>query len=144
MSVQASIPVKRVITFGTFDMFHVGHLRLLERARALGDWLAVGISTDNLTLAKKQRPPIHGEAERLAIVRALRMVDLVFREESLEAKRSYIKVYRADVLVMGDDWKGRFDDLRDVCRVEYLPRTPSISTTVTIERITHLRSPSKT
>lgn len=126
----------RVITFGTFDMFHVGHLRLLERARALGDWLAVGVSTDALTVAKKQRSPIHSQLERRAIVEALKVVDLTFWEEALEAKRGYIQQYKADLLIMGDDWKGRFDDLGDVCRVEYLPRTPSISTTVTIERIT--------
>jgi choline-phosphate cytidylyltransferase len=127
--------MKRVITFGTFDIFHVGHLRILERARALGDWLAVGVSTDALTLSKKKRPPVYSGEERLAIVQALKAVDLVFWEESLEAKRDYIQRYGADVLVMGDDWRGRFDDLRDICRVEYLPRTPSISTTVTIERI---------
>jgi choline-phosphate cytidylyltransferase len=131
--------MKRVITFGTFDMFHLGHLRILERARSLGDCLIVGVSTDALTVAKKGRLPIHLQDERFAIVAALRMVDEVFWEESLEAKRGYVERYRADVLVMGDDWAGRFDDLGDLCEVKYLPRTPSISTSATIERVSLLR-----
>jgi choline-phosphate cytidylyltransferase len=127
--------MKRVITFGTFDLFHLGHLSILERARELGDWLVVGVSTDELNRGKKGRPPVYSETERMRIVRALRVVDAVFPEESLERKRQYIRDYQADILVMGDDWTGRFDDLRDVCSVVYLPRTPSISTTATIERI---------
>lgn len=125
----------RVITFGTFDMFHVGHLNILERARALGTHLTVGVSTDDLTAVKKGRPPIHGFAERTRIVRALRCVDAVFAEESLERKRDYVVGHRASILVMGDDWAGRFDALRDVCEVVYLARTPSVSTTAVIERI---------
>ena len=125
----------RVITFGTFDVFHIGHLRILERARQFGDYLLVGVSTDHFTLAKKQRNPVYTQDERCEIIQALRCVDEVFVEESLELKRHYIQHYRADVLVMGDDWAGRFDEFRDICRVEYLPRTPSISTTVVIEKI---------
>lgn len=125
----------RVITFGTFDIFHVGHLRLLERARALGDRLEVGVSTDALNERKKGRPAVFSYAERAAIVAALRCVDAVFAEDSLERKRDYLRARRADVLVMGDDWAGRFDELADVCRVVYLPRTPSISTTATIEKL---------
>lgn len=127
--------MSRVITFGTYDLFHLGHLSLLERARAQGDWLVVGVSTDALNKSKKGRPPIYSESERMRIVAALRAVDEVFPEESLEAKREYILRYKADILVMGDDWAGRFDELNDICRVVYLPRTPSISTTATIERI---------
>jgi glycerol-3-phosphate cytidylyltransferase len=127
--------VKRVITFGTFDVFHVGHLRILERAREFGDYLLVGVSTDKLTFAKKGRYPVYNEDERMAIVRALRYVDEVFLEEALELKRHYLQTHEADVLVMGDDWRGRFDEFRDICRVEYLPRTPSISTTAIIEKI---------
>ncbi len=123
------------MTFGTFDVFHIGHLRLLERARLLGDHLVVGVSTDALNISKKQRPPVFGQDERLAIVAGLRCVDAVFLEESLEAKADYLRDYQADVLVMGDDWAGRFDHLADLCEVVYLPRTPSISTTATIERI---------
>jgi glycerol-3-phosphate cytidylyltransferase len=125
-----------VITFGTFDVFHVGHLRVLERAAAFGDRLVVGVSADALNQRKKGRLPVFSQEERLAIVAALKPVDEVFVEESLELKRDYITKYEADVLVMGDDWAGRFDDLRDICRVEYLPRTPAISTTAIIEKIT--------
>ncbi|MDR7363552.1 adenylyltransferase/cytidyltransferase family protein [Nocardioides marmoribigeumensis] len=124
-----------VITFGTFDVFHVGHLRVLERARAFGDRLVVGVSADALNLRKKDRLPVFSEAERLEIVAALKCVDEVFVEESLEQKRDYILQYAADVLVMGDDWAGKFDEFGDVCRVEYLPRTPAISTTALIEKI---------
>lgn len=127
--------MKRVITFGTFDVFHIGHLRILERARALGDYLIVGISTDALNISKKGRAPVFPEDERLQLVKALRCVDEAFLEESLELKRDYIRQYRADVLVMGDDWAGRFDEFKDVCEVVYLPRTPSISTTAVIERV---------
>ena len=126
---------RTVITFGTFDVFHVGHLAILERAAALGERLVVGVSSDELNIAKKGRPCVYDLASRTAILRALRCVDEVFTEESLEAKRSYIRTYGADVLVMGHDWSGRFDELKDVCEVVYLPRTPSISTTATIEKI---------
>jgi glycerol-3-phosphate cytidylyltransferase len=124
-----------VITFGTFDVFHVGHLRVIERAAAFGDRLVVGVSADALNERKKGRPPVFSQAERLAIVAALKPVDEVFVEESLELKRDYIVKYAADVLVMGDDWAGRFDDLGDICLVKYLPRTPAISTTAIIEKI---------
>ena len=123
----------RVITFGTFDVFHVGHLKILERAAGLGDHLIVGVSTDALSISKKGRAPIYCEADRMHIVAALRCVNEVFPEESLEKKREYILRHEADVLVMGDDWEGRFDDLKDVCEVVYLPRTPSISTSEIIE-----------
>ncbi len=126
---------RTVITFGTFDVFHVGHLRVIERAAALGDRLVVGVSADELNLRKKGREPVFSQAERIEIVGALKMVDEVFVEESLELKRDYIVRYAADVLVMGDDWAGRFDEFGDVCKVVYLPRTPTISTTGLIERI---------
>ncbi|WP_375487647.1 adenylyltransferase/cytidyltransferase family protein [uncultured Jatrophihabitans sp.] len=124
-----------VITFGTFDVLHVGHLRILERSRALGDRLVVGVSSDALNLSKKNRQAVFSEDERCELVASLRVVDEVFVEESLEQKREYILRFGADVLVMGDDWAGRFDEFNDVCRVEYLPRTPSISTTAVIEHI---------
>jgi glycerol-3-phosphate cytidylyltransferase len=124
-----------VITFGTFDVLHVGHLRILERSRSLGDRLVVGVSSDALNQSKKSRQAIFSEAERCELVAALRCVDEVFLEESLERKREYVEKYAADVLVMGDDWRGKFDSLSDICRVEYLPRTPSISTTAVIEHI---------
>ena len=128
-------PMRTVITFGTFDVFHVGHLRVIERAATLGDRLVVGVSADALNLRKKGREPVFSQAERLAIVGALKPVDEVFVEESLELKRAYIEQYAADVLVMGDDWAGRFDEFRALCEVVYLPRTPSISTTEIIEVI---------
>lgn len=126
---------RTVMTFGTFDVFHVGHLRVIERAAALGDRLVVGVSADALNLRKKGREPVFSQAERLEIVGALRMVDEVFVEESLEQKRDYLEQYAADVLVMGDDWRGRFDEFSDICEVVYLSRTPAISTTALIEKI---------
>ncbi len=125
----------RVITFGTFDVFHVGHLRILERARELGDCLSVGVSTDEMNFAKKNRYPVYDQQERVQIIRALRCVDEVFLEESMELKRHYIETHLADILVMGDDWAGKFDEFSDICRVVYLPRTPSVSTTAIIEKI---------
>ena len=127
--------MRTVITFGTFDVFHVGHLRVIQRAAALGDRLVVGVSADALNLRKKDRLPVFSEAERMEIVAALKPVDEVFLEESLEQKRDYILRYDAQVLVMGDDWRGRFDEFGDICRVEYLDRTPAISTTALIEKI---------
>ncbi|WP_286233216.1 pantoate--beta-alanine ligase [Thalassotalea sediminis] len=123
----------RVITFGTFDIFHVGHLNILKRAKEHGDHLIVGISTDDLNFSKKARYPVCPQKSRAEIVDALACVDEVFFEESLELKREYIQQYNADILVMGDDWQGKFDDLKDICQVVYLPRTPSISTTELIE-----------
>ncbi len=127
--------MKRVITFGTFDLFHIGHLRILERARAEGDYLIVGISTDALNFSKKQKNPIYSEKDRMRIIESLKVVDEVFYEESLELKGDYIKQFNADVLVMGNDWEGRFDEFKSLCEVVYLERTPSISTTEIIEII---------
>lgn len=127
--------MRRIITFGTFDVFHVGHLSILERAAALGDYLIVGVSTDSLNEAKKGRRPVYPEHERIRIVNALGCVNEVFFEKSLDSKADYIRGYRADTLVMGDDWKGRFDEFRQLCDVVYLPRTPSVSTTAVIEKI---------
>lgn len=127
-----------VITFGTFDVLHVGHLRILHRAREFGNRLVVGVSSDALNFSKKGRYPVFDQDERCELVADLRCVDAVFVEESLELKRDYVQRHQADVLVMGDDWAGRFDFIRDLCRVEYLPRTPSISTTAIIEKISKM------
>ena len=124
-----------VITFGTFDVLHVGHVRVLNRAAELGDRLVVGVSSDALNFSKKDRNPVFSQEERLEIVANIKVVDAVFVEESLELKRQYVTEHSADVLVMGDDWAGKFDFLDDVCRVIYLPRTPSVSTTAIIEHI---------
>lgn len=126
---------KVVITFGTFDVFHVGHLRMLERAAGYGERLVVGVSTDELNVSKKGRMPVYSQDERTEIVRALTCVNEVFLEETLEKKADYIQHHGAEVLVMGDDWEGKFDNLSSLCEVVYLQRTPAISTTQVIEKI---------
>lgn len=123
----------RVVTFGTFDVLHIGHINILERSKALGDYLIVGVSSDQLNFSKKKRFPIYSQAQRIKIIQSLKFVDEVFIEESLALKRQYLNTYSADILVMGDDWSGRFDEFKDICNVVYLQRTPSISTTEIIE-----------
>ncbi len=118
--------MKRIITFGTYDLFHIGHLRILERAKQEGDYLIVGVSSDELN-DKKGKKAVFPLSERLEIVKSLKCVDEVFIEESLEEKDNYIKKYKADLLVMGDDWKDKFNWVS--CQVKYLERTPNISTT---------------
>jgi glycerol-3-phosphate cytidylyltransferase len=118
------------ITFGTFDLLHVGHVNILERAKGLCDYLVVGVSTDVLSMSKKGVAPVYSQEERLKIVGALRVVDHVFYEESLEKKAEYVGQFYADVLVMGQDWAGKFDHLRELCDVVYLPRTPHVSTSL--------------
>jgi choline-phosphate cytidylyltransferase len=125
--------MKTIITFGTFDVFHIGHLRILERARLLGEQLVVGVSSDSLNIKKKGRAPIYSQDDRMGIVSGLKCVDAVFLEESLEKKAQYIRRFSADILVMGDDWAGKFDGFASLCEVIYFPRTPSISTTSIIE-----------
>ena len=131
--------MKRVITFGTFDIVHVGHINILERAKSLGDYLIVGISSDALNMQKKGRSPVYSESDRVKIISSLRCVDEIFIEHSLELKGDYIKEHDADLLVMGDDWAGKFDNFKTLCDVQYLTRTPSISTTEIIEVV---RNPS--
>ena len=125
----------KIITFGTFDVLHVGHIRILQRARALGSYLIVGVSSDELNFSKKNRYPVYPEGERMEIIRSMAGVNEVFREDSLELKGEYIKKYQADILVMGDDWIGRFDEFKKLCEVVYLPRTAGISTTKLISDI---------
>jgi glycerol-3-phosphate cytidylyltransferase len=122
------------ITFGTFDLYHAGHVRLIERASKYGE-VIVGVSSDELNMSKKSRLPIYSFEERKEIIGSNRHVVKVFKEESLEKKRDYILHYKADTLIMGDDWKGKFDHLNDICTVVYLPRTETISTTATIDKI---------
>ena len=126
-----------VITFGTFDLLHIGHINILKRCKEYGDKLIVGISTDKLNYDKKKRYPIYNETDRLNIIKSITYVDDVFLEESLELKREYIIKKNADILIMGDDWKGKFDYLNDICQVIYLPRTKEISTTKVIDKISN-------
>ncbi|KZW98858.1 glycerol-3-phosphate cytidylyltransferase [Pseudoalteromonas luteoviolacea] len=127
--------MSRVITFGTFDVFHVGHVRILKRAAELGNELIVGVSSDKLNFSKKSRYPVYSQEDRLEIIESLSFVTSTFFEESLELKAEYIRKFEANILVMGDDWHGKFDWVKSEanCEVIYLPRTPSISTTEIIE-----------
>lgn len=127
-----------VITFGTFDLFHIGHLKIIKRCKELGDSLILGISSDEFSYKKKKRFPIVNQKNRKEILESIKYVDEVFFEESMEKKRDYILKYKADILVMGDDWEGKFDEFKDICKVIYLPRTPFISTTKMIEIIKEL------
>lgn len=117
-----------VITYGTFDLFHIGHLRLLERISHLGTRVVVGVSTDEFNLVKGKRTLIPFE-DRLEIVRSIRYVDETFAEDSWDQKRADILRFSADMLVMGDDWLGRFDHLNSLCEVVYLSRTQGVSST---------------
>lgn len=122
--------MKTVITFGTFDLLHIGHIKILERAASMGDKLVVGVSSDELNFRKKQLFPVYNENDRMKIVSSIKGVDQVFLEVSLEKKREYILQYGADILIMGNDWEGKFDEYKDICDVRYLPRTDGISSTL--------------
>lgn len=119
---------KTGITFGTYDLFHIGHVNILKRAKTLCDRLVVGVSSDALNFNKKQVLPLYNEMDRIAIVHAIEYVDDVFLEESLEEKIAYIQKYQAEVLIMGSDWEFKFDFCKDFCDVIYFPRTEGIST----------------
>lgn len=119
--------MKKVITYGTFDLLHWGHINLLKRAKALGDYLIVGLSTDEFN-AKKHKEAYHSYENRKLILEAIRYVDEVIPETDWEQKVTDIEKYDISVLVMGDDWEGKFDALRAYCEVVYLPRTKGIST----------------
>ena len=121
--------MKKVITYGTYDLLHVGHVNLLKRARALGDHLTVALSTDEFNTLQKSKHTYYSYSEREAILRSIRYVDEVIPESSWDQKADDIKRLGIDVLVMGDDWTGKFDHLSPYCEVIYLPRTPDISTT---------------
>ena len=130
----------RIITFGTFDLLHIGHINILERSKNFNNnseknELIVGISSDDFSYKKKSKYPVYNQEQRKKILESLKFVDKVFIEESFEKKREYILENKADVLIMGDDWKDKFNDFKDICEVFYLPRTPSISTTEIVEII---------
>ena len=122
--------MKRVLTYGTYDLLHYGHIRLLQRAKQLGDYLIVAVSTDEFNEIKHKKA-YHNYETRKKMLEAIRYVDLVIPEKTWEQKRDDVLKYQVDVVVMGSDWVGneKFEELRDICEVVYLPRTDGISTT---------------
>ena len=120
--------MRRVLTYGSFDTLHFGHIRLLQRARALGDYLIVGLSTEEFN-SKKEKQSLHSWEERKFLLESLRCVDLVIPENNWEQKRKDVDLYHVNVFTMGSDWEGKFDSLSELCEVVYLPRTPRISST---------------
>ena len=122
--------MKKIITYGTFDLFHYGHLEILRRAKSLGDYLIVGISTDEFNEKEKNKNTVHSFAHRAAIVAANKYVDKVIPESRWNQKRDDVLSNDIDVFVMGNDWRGHFDEeLNGVCKVVYLPRTDGVSST---------------
>lgn len=121
--------MKRVITYGTFDLLHYGHINLLRRAKELGDYLIVALSTDAFNWEQKGKKCYFDYEQRKQLLESVRYVDLVIPEESWEQKISDVKEFRVDTFVMGSDWEGKFDFLKPYCNVVYLPRTPEISST---------------
>jgi glycerol-3-phosphate cytidylyltransferase len=117
-----------VLTYGTFDMLHIGHINLLMRARQLGDRLIVGVSTDEFNEEKGKRA-VMPFLDRCTIIQSLRYVDMTIPETSWEQKKEDIQRWGVSMFVMGDDWKGKFDNLKSYCQVAYLPRTKGISST---------------
>ncbi|MGN5146360.1 glycerol-3-phosphate cytidylyltransferase [Aeromonas veronii] len=121
--------MKTVITYGTFDMLHVGHVRLLKKAKKMGDKLIVALSTDDFNLKSKNKITAIPYKDRKEILESLSFVDLVIPETCWEQKVNDIKNYNVDVFVMGGDWVNKFDHLKDLCEVQYLKRTENISST---------------
>lgn len=121
--------MKKVITYGTFDLLHYGHINLLKRAKAQGDYLIVALSTDEFNWNSKQKKCYFTYEQRKQLLEAIRYVDLVIPEENWEQKINDVQEFKVDTFVMGDDWTGKFDFLKSYCEVVYLPRTPEISTT---------------
>jgi glycerol-3-phosphate cytidylyltransferase len=122
--------MKRVITYGTFDLLHYGHVNLLRRAKNLGDYLIVALSTDEFNWNEKHKKCYFNYEHRKNLLEAIRYVDLVIPETNWEQKRTDVQKYHIDVFTIGDDWKGKFDFLKDEgIDVIYLPRTPEISST---------------
>ncbi len=121
--------MKRVITYGTFDLLHYGHINLLRRAKKLGDYLIVALSTDEFNRDKKNKVCYFTYEQRKELLESIRYVDLVIPEENWEQKKTDVELYHVDTFVIGDDWEGKFDFLKEQCEVVYLPRTEEISTT---------------
>lgn len=126
--------MKTIITYGTFDLLHVGHVRLLKRARALGDYLILGLSTDEFNQLKHKSSFLPYD-QRKEVLEAIRYVDKVIPETCWDQKLSDVQKYNVDLFVMGDDWKGEFDFLKPHCEVIYLPRTENVSTTALKTRL---------
>lgn len=124
-----------VITYGTFDLLHLGHIEMLKRAKSLGDKLIVCLSTDEFNLNMKGKKSTQSYDERRLILESIKYVDLVIPETCWEQKTSDIDKYSIDIFVIGDDWMGKFDFLKPKCKVLYLPRTPNISTTIIKQRL---------
>lgn len=125
---------KTILTYGTYDMFHIGHLKLLKRLKSLGDKLIVAVSTDEFNEIKGKKTIIPYE-QRAEIVEAIKYVDMVIPENNWEQKVTDIQKYNVDIFSMGHDWEGKFDELKEYCEVLYLPRTEGISTTVLKEQL---------
>lgn len=119
----------KVITYGTFDLLHYGHINLLQRAKAMGEYLIVALSTDEFNSQEKGKQTYFSYEERKRLLEAIRYVDLVIPERNWEQKIDDIKEFKADIFVIGNDWTGKFDFLKEYCEVRYLERTPEISTT---------------
>ena len=121
--------MKRVITYGTFDLLHYGHINLLRRAKQYGDYLIVALSTDEFNWEQKHKKSYFPYEQRKQLLESIRYVDLVIPEESWDQKANDVREYHIDTFIMGNDWEGKFDFLKDQCEVVYLERTPEISTT---------------
>ncbi|MFR0779338.1 MAG: glycerol-3-phosphate cytidylyltransferase [Zhenhengia sp.] len=121
--------MKRIITYGTFDLLHYGHINLLKRAKELGDYLIVALSTDEFNNIEKNKTTYFSYEIRKQLLEAIRYVDLVIPENDWKQKERDVKEYYVDTFVMGDDWRGEFDFMKEYCEVIYLERTPEISTT---------------
>ncbi|MEQ6903558.1 adenylyltransferase/cytidyltransferase family protein [Nocardioides sp. YIM 152588] len=130
---------RTVLTYGTFDLFHIGHLRLIERLSQMGDRLVVGVSTDEFNAQKGKKSVVSYE-DRAAIVSAIKGVDLVVPEESWEQKEADVRKHGVSVFAIGDDWRGKFDHLEPLCEVVYLPRTQGVSSTE-IKRLLRVLDP---
>ena len=134
---------KTIITYGTFDMFHIGHLNLLKRLKAMGDELIVAVSTDEFNKLKGKKTLIPYQ-QRADIVEAIQYVDKVIPEDNWEQKITDVVAYNVSTFVIGDDWEGKFDFLKEHCDVEYLPRTDGVSTTMlkkSLNAIQHISKP---
>ncbi|UJL45887.1 glycerol-3-phosphate cytidylyltransferase [Virgibacillus sp. NKC19-16] len=130
--------MKKIITYGTFDLIHSGHIHILRRAKEMGDYLIVGLSTDEFNM-KKSKEAYYNYDDRKLIMEAIRYVDMVIPEKTWDQKITDVKKHDIDTFVMGDDWRGEFDFLHEYCDVVYLPRTRGISSTRIKNNMIHLR-----